>query len=112
MAACGKMEDTAALTVESYLNALVSKDATRIASLSCADWEMQALLELDSFQAVETSVEDLSCTAIVEDDGTYSVNCSGKILATYNTEVQELDLSGRTFIVIEQGGDHLVCGYR
>jgi hypothetical protein len=112
LAACGKSVDQAALAVENYLNAIVAKDADRLSTLTCADWEMQALLELDSFQAVETQLQDLACTSTPEQDGTSSVNCTGKILATYNEEVQEFDLSLRTYIVVEQGGEFLVCGYR
>ena len=34
---------------EAYLTALVSADADRMSTLSCAEWEMNAQLELDSF---------------------------------------------------------------
>ncbi len=112
LAACGEAVDAAAAAVENYLNALVAKDADSISALSCADWEPQALLELDSLQAVETRLEGLACTSTTEEDGSISVNCVGKILATYNGEDQELDLSVRTYVVTEQGGEYLVCGYR
>ncbi len=112
LAACAQSLDAPAQAVEDYLNALVSKDADRLSSLSCADWEPTAILELDSLQAVETRLEGLACTAVAEEDGTFSVNCTGKILATYNGEDQELDLSVRTYNVVEQGGEFLVCGYK
>lgn len=112
LAACGQSLDAPARAVEEYLNALVSKDADRLSSLSCADWEPTAILELDSLQAVETRLEGLACTAVAEEDGTYAVTCTGKILATYNGEDQELDLSVRTYNVVEQGGEFLVCGYK
>ena len=112
LTACGTASDTAANTVESYLNALVAKDADTLSSLSCAEWEPYALLEVDSFQAVETRLEGLSCSSIAEDDGSFSVNCIGKILATYDGEDQEFDLSLRTYVVVEEGGESLVCGYR
>lgn len=113
LAACGTAADPAAASVESYLNALVNKDSSTLSSLSCADWEPNALLELDSLQAVETRLENLSCTVeSTEADGTTLVVCQGKILATYNNEDQELDLSVRTYRVVEQGGEFLVCGYQ
>ncbi len=113
LAACGQATDPAVTAVESYLNALVNKDSSTLSSLSCADWEPNALLELDSLQAVETRLEGLSCSVeSTEDDGTTLVVCQGKILATYNNEDQELDLSVRTYQVVEQGGEYLVCGYR
>ena len=40
---------------EAYLNALVSGDADRMSALSCATWEENALLELDSFMAVDAT---------------------------------------------------------
>jgi hypothetical protein len=113
LVACGGKADSGAVrAVEDYLNALINKDDTRISSLSCADWEMMALLELDSFQAVETRLEGLSCSEVGTDGDTLLVNCQGKIIATYNDEDQELDLSLRTYQVVKQGGEYLVCGYR
>ena len=38
--------------------------------------------------------------------------CKGKIVATYNNEDQELDLSVRTYQVVQEGGEWLVCGVR
>ncbi|MEW6094416.1 MAG: hypothetical protein AB1531_10680 [Chloroflexota bacterium] len=112
LAACGLSSDAPAQAVENYLNALVNKDSDRLSALSCAEWEPQALLELDSLQAVETRLEGLACTSTTEEDGSVSVNCVGKILATYDGEDQELDLSVRTYVVAEQGGEYLVCGYK
>jgi hypothetical protein len=112
LTACGGSADPAASAVENYLTAIVAKNADSVAVLSCATWEPQALLELDSFQAVETRLENLICNSTTEEDGTISVNCTGKILATYNGEDQEFDLSLRTYVVTEQGGEYLVCGYR
>jgi hypothetical protein len=110
--ACGKAADPAAKAVEGYFTALVNKDASALSALSCADWEPDALLELDSLQAVTTRLENLVCTAAGTDGTTTQVNCQGKILATYNNEDQELDLSVRTYQVVQQGGEYLFCGYK
>jgi hypothetical protein len=113
LTACGQSSDNPAQAVEAYLGALVEKDASSLSSLSCAEWEPTALLELDSLQAVETRLEGLTCsTSAEETDGTFSVDCVGKLLATYNNEDQEIDLSTNTYVVVEQGGEFLVCGYR
>jgi hypothetical protein len=32
-------------------------------------------------------------------------------MASYQDEVQEFDLNGRTYQMVEQRGDWLVCGY-
>ena len=98
--------------VEDYLNALVAKNSDRLTTLSCKDWENEALLELDSFQAVTTKLDGMSCTQTGTDGDTALVLCKGKIIATYNNENQELDLSTRTYQVVEQDGDWLVCGTR
>jgi len=110
--ACGKAPDPAAKAVEDYLTALVNKDASTLSTLSCADWESNASLELDSLQAVTTRLENLACTTTGTDGTTKQVNCQGKIIATYNNEDQELDLSVRTYQVVQQGGEYLVCGYK
>ena len=113
LSACGgKAADPAAKAVENYLNALVNKDATILSALSCADWESNALLELDSLQAVKTRLDGLTCETTGTNGTISDVNCEGKILATYNNEDQTLDLSVRTYQVTQQGGEYLVCGYK
>jgi hypothetical protein len=97
-------------TVEAYLTALNAKDATRLSTLSCADWEPTALMELDSFQAVSTTLEGLSCAQTGTDGDNALVTCQGKIVASYNGELQEFDLSARTYIAENSTGEWLVCG--
>lgn len=104
--------DAPAQAVENYLNALVAKDADRLSTLSCGEWEDDALLELDSFQAVTARLEGLTCEQTGTDGDTALVLCNGNIIATYNDEDQELDLSVRTYQVVEEGGEWLVCGTR
>ena len=108
LAACG----TAARVVESYLDALVNKDGNTLSTLSCADWEQSALMELDSFQAVDLRLDGLVCADSGMDGDSTLVSCSGKIIATYDGEDQEFDLSSRKYQVVQQGGDYLVCGYQ
>lgn len=113
LSACGSQNnDAPAKAVEDYLNALVSKDSDRLTTLSCGDWEDDALLELDSFQAVTTKLDGLACSQTGTDGDTALVLCKGKIIATYNNEDQELDLSVRTYQVVQESGDWLVCGTR
>jgi hypothetical protein len=101
----------AAQTLQRYLQALVEKDEDTLVQMTCADWEANALLEFDAFGGVETSLDGLSCEQVDGGSGTATVVCQGKILASYQDEVQEFDLSGRTYQMVEQGGDWLVCGY-
>ena len=110
---CVSSNDNAPVqAVEAYLNALVEKDANRLTTLSCGEWEEDALLELDSFQAVSARLEGLACEQTGTDGETALVLCNGNIVASYNEEDQELDLSVRTYQVMEEGGEWLVCGTR
>ncbi|HLO15363.1 MAG TPA: hypothetical protein VK206_11070 [Anaerolineales bacterium] len=104
--------NAASKAVEDYLTALVDKDADRLATLSCSKWEDSALLELDSFQAVTPRLEGMACGQSGTDGDTALVTCNGKIIATYNNEDQDLDLSVRTYQVVQEGGEWVVCGVR
>lgn len=114
LSACGSSANTdaPAKAVEDYLNALVNKDADRLPTLVCGAWEEDALIELDSFQAVTARLENVACTQNGTDGETVLVNCTGSIVATYNNEDQALDLSVRTYQVTEDNGTWLVCGTR
>jgi hypothetical protein len=113
LAACsGSSDDAPAKAVDAYLNALVAKDENRLPTLVCGDWEQDALIELDSFQAVMPRLENAACKQTGTDGDTALVQCTGKIIATYNDEDQELELSTRTYQVVQDNGDWLVCGTR
>ncbi len=102
----------AAKAVEDYLQGVVSKDVNKVSTLSCKDWEQQAIQELDSLQAVKAALSGVACAQSGTDGSTALVKCSGKIVITYDNENQELDLSLRTYRVTPSGGDWLVCGYQ
>lgn len=112
LSACGASGSGAADAVEGYINALNAKDEARLVSLSCAAWESDAMIELDSLELVATTLEGFSCRQSGTDGDTVLVDCEGKLIMSYQNEDQELDLSARTYEVIQQGGDWLVCGVR
>jgi hypothetical protein len=113
LSACGaSASGGAAPAVENYITALAAKDEARLISLSCADWEEDALIELDSFALVEVAVDGMSCAESGTDGDKTLVDCQGTFQMSYGGEPQELDLSARTYEVINQGGDWLVCGVR
>ena len=112
LTACASRNAAPAIAVEDYLNALVEKDADRLSTLVCGDWEEDALIELDSFQAVTARLDGLACQQTGTDGDTALVLCSGRIIASYNEEDQELDLSVRTYQVTQEGGEWVVCGTR
>ncbi|MBK9924569.1 MAG: hypothetical protein IPP66_04680 [Anaerolineales bacterium] len=112
LAACASNGDASVQAVQNYLNALVNKDSDKLSTLVCGDWEQDAMIELDSFQAVTASLENVSCSQTGTDGDTALVLCTGDIVASYNGENQKLDLSTRTYQVVQQNGDWLVCGTR
>jgi len=114
LTACGPASngDESAVAVQAYLNALVNKDSAALSTLSCKDWEAQATMELDSFQAVKTELENLACKKTGSEGDMDVVTCTGKINATYNNENMQIDLSKRPFLVKRQGSDWQVCGYK
>jgi len=114
LSACGATNSDTEVThaVEDYLTALTNQEPEKLTTLSCADWEEEALFELDSFAAVATSLDSLSCQVSGEDGDAKLVNCTGSIQATYGNELQQFDLSPRTFRVINEGGEWLMCGYK
>lgn len=107
-----KTQNGAAAAIEAYTQALVAKDAERLATLSCADWEDDAKTELESFGAVKTSLENVQCEQSGTDGELALVACSGKISADYNGEILEINLADRTYLAREEGGEWRMCGYR
>jgi len=112
LTACATRIAAPVKAVEDYLNALVAKDAERLPTLVCGDWESDALIELDSFQAVTARLDNVSCELSGSDGDTALVKCKGNIIISYNNEDQKLDLSLRIYQVTQQGSDWLVCGTR
>ncbi len=112
LTACAPNSDASAKAVEDYWNTIVAKDAERLPTLVCGDWEEQALTALDSLQAVSARLENFSCSQTGADGDIVLVNCTGDMVLTYDTENQKIDLSINTYEVIEEGGDWLVCGAR
>lgn len=111
LSACTAENPGSAQIVETYLTALVNKDQDRLLASVCPAWEEDALMELDAFSLVKTSLDGLSCSLTSQEDRLASVTCQGSLIATYGNENQTFDLSQRTFQVELSGSDWLVCGY-
>lgn len=112
LSACEIGKNPAAGVVENYITALVNKDVNRMSVLSCSTWEQDAHMEFDLFQAIKTRLDGLSCTVTSTDKDKSSVTCKGKIIATYDNEDQDFDLSRLPYQVVNQGGEFLVCGHQ
>jgi hypothetical protein len=96
--------------VAAFWQALVAKDSAQVSSLSCAAYEPEAQTTLESFNAVETKLKDLSCTVVSQEGETAVISCSGSIVATYGAEDMTIDLSARTYTAKKEGGDWRMCG--
>ena len=112
LSACAGSGSKPEQAVEAYLTAIVDADLTKISTLSCAEWEENAWLELDSLQGVEVSLQDMQCTQSGSDGDLALVTCSGQFLTSYDGEEMEIDLGTREFELVQQNGEWLVCGYR
>lgn len=114
LSACGgggQAGDPAA-AIEAYIRALVDKDADRLSTLSCAEWEDDARLELESFGAVSAELEGPACEQSGEEGDLALVSCQGTITANYGAEVLELDLQDRTYQAVFENNEWRMCGYR
>lgn len=98
--------------VETYLQSLIEGDQVGAINASCADWEAQARAEAASFDSVEARLEGVSCSVSGESGDFSLVSCQGAIIATYGTEDTELALEGRSYQIIEEGGEWRMCGYQ
>ena len=112
LSACTPKNSEPEQAVGAYLNAIVEADLERITTVSCAEWEEDAWLELDSFQGVEASLVDMQCTQSGSDGDVALVTCSGNFLTSYDGEAMEIDLDTRQYELVQQSGEWLVCGYR
>lgn len=112
LSACAGSGSKPEQATEAYLSAIVEADLDKITTLSCAEWEESAWLELDSFQGVEVSLQDMQCTQSGTDGDLALVTCSGNFLTSYDGEEMEIDLGTREFEMVQQSGEWLVCGYR
>jgi hypothetical protein len=103
-------------TMQAYLTAFSAKDENTLISLTCKEWQDQALLEYDSFGNVTTELKAVTCkltgqSTNAQGEKVYSVNCTGAISASYNGELRTFDLSKRVYQVVDRGGSLQVCGY-
>ncbi len=112
LAGCaGSKTDSPSAAVENYFQAIVSGDATSIASVSCNDWQETARGEVASFTGVKSRLEKLSCKVESTKDNEAIIGCTGTIVAKYVDQEMRFDLSGRKYHVVQQNQKWLVCGY-
>jgi hypothetical protein len=110
---CQKSQGSdASSVVGDYFKALVAKDANRAVNLSCAAWEEQAQIDADTFAINPATAENIQCKTAGEEGDATLVACTGKLVLDYNGEKQEINLAGRTYRVVQEGGEWRMCGYK
>lgn len=107
LVACAKAGDPAK-TVEEYLQARVSSDVNKMRQLSCAEWESQAILQADSFRAMQAELEGMSCKQKGKDGKYTLVTCEGHIVTTYNGETRQWPLG--TYKLVQEDEEWKMCG--
>jgi hypothetical protein len=111
LAACQREFTPAEQAVQNYLQALVDKDESGMMSMICSSYEMDALLELDSYGLFDTRLRGVSCREVNSTETEAKVICEGNIEADYVGGTAPFGLSERTYSVVNEKGSWLVCGY-
>lgn len=110
LAACAGSPNSPADAVAAYWQAMVAKDSAQLSSLSCAAYEAQALITLESFGAFEPVLSDLACEVVESSGESASVKCSGSIEVSYGAEILTINLADRNYAAVKEGGDWRMCG--
>jgi hypothetical protein len=111
LTSCGGGEDAPAAALEALLQALAEKNEAQYVTLTCGEYEFDALLEYNALSLVNTHIENLNCQTASVDGDTAEVNCQGKIIANYGNEIRTFELGERHYQVVKRDGQWLVCGY-
>lgn len=101
-----------AKAIEKYLEARISKDSEAFQGTYCADFEMDAVTEFDSFGELESTLEDMTCKVDTLSDASASVTCTGSLKTVYNGEARRpLDLARVPYVATQEDGEWKMCGY-
>ena len=111
-AASSAASTAASAAIEAYFRALVAKNRSLYTSLICKDWQANAAVEFDSFGAVTTTLQGLSCASVSVQGDTAQVTCKGKIVVNYNGRLRDLTLDKRTYHARLENGSWKMCGYQ
>lgn len=109
LAACAEEGDPKD-AIEGYLKAKVASDSDKLTSLACKEWEAKAIQDATSFKSVKAELQDMACEE-GDKDGSYTlITCTGKIVAEYDGETREQDLSEITYRALKEDDEWKMCG--
>ena len=113
LAACANEQDAPpGDAVIAYLNALLSGDEAALVNGVCADWEADALRDLDAFTGVTGELADAACTTAGTEGQFTLITCTGEMVLDYRGEVRTRSLEGQTYRVSQENGEWKMCGYQ
>ncbi|HQV70273.1 MAG TPA: lipoprotein [Thermoflexales bacterium] len=112
LAACSGGGASPAQVIEQYLKARAKPDVNQMIAVSCAAWEGNARTEAQSFQSLNTTLQDMKCSDASVSGDDASVSCTGKLLTAYNGETRERNLAERQFALKKEAGEWRMCGYK
>ncbi|GEM_PF-1791154 len=90
-----------------YLEARTRSSSADMQDLSCAAWDLQAMIQSQSFRAMNAELKNVNCLANTTTD-TAQVSCEGVIQTTYNGQNREWALRG--FELTQEEGEWRICG--
>lgn len=97
-----------AQVVQAYLAARVQSNSREMQALSCAAWDPQALIQSQSFRAMNAELRDVSCATTSETAGQAVVACDGVIVTHYNNQTREWPI--RQYQLIQENDLWQICG--
>lgn len=112
LAACSGGGAAPSQVIEQYLKARAKPDVNQMIAVSCSAWESNARAEAQSFQSLNTTLQDMKCTDASVSGDEASVTCAGKLLTAYNGETRERSLAERVFSLKKEAGEWRMCGYK
>lgn len=101
-------EGTPADVVYRYLEARTRSSAADMQALSCSAWDSQAVIQSQSFRAMNAELKEVNCSASSADETRASVTCEGFIQTTYNGQTREWKLGG--FELVREEDEWRICG--
>jgi hypothetical protein len=108
LTACAPSDSDPSAAMMSYLQARTEADATKMQSLSCAEWEDQAAIQAQSFRSMNAELQDVSCTTGGQEGDYTLVSCEGEIITSYNGENRAWELG--SYRMKQEDGEWKMCG--
>jgi hypothetical protein len=100
--------ESPAQVVEAYFQAIIDDQPERLAELSCAAWEADALTAATSFRNTGATLDGMQCEANGEEAGYQIVQCQGRIVVVYQGEERAFPLT--RYRVIQENNAWRMCG--